>query len=305
MEQNKSNKNTIYLIIIIALVAVIGYLIYMNSEKSSDIEEQVETIAQQDSEITQKSAELDQLRLEYARVAEEREKLGLNNDSLNSQIANLDKTITELRRTGKLNAQKRKELEDLVKNLRQDIVNKDLEISSLKEQVEALGKEKESLISEKDQMGQEMDSLKETEKQLSGKVAIASKLKAEGFKIYAINAKGKEKEGNEHKSKNIDKIKITFTLGENEVAEKNEKEFLLKVTDPLGAVLYDLSSGGGIFSINGEKAFYTSRQTLVFDNSRQSLEFVYKKGINFIPGKHTFEIFCEGHKIGQTELLVK
>ncbi len=305
MSEAKKNNSTIYLIVIALLVVVIAYLLYNQNKQTQTIEQQEDTIAVQDADITRKAQELDELRLEYARVMEERTLLGLSNDSLNEQVSKLDQTIRELRRTGSINAQKRKELEDLVVSLRSDIAQKDAEIAVLKQQVDSLGQANQSLQSENQEMGSEIQTLKTTEQRLSEKVAIASRLKVENLKMFAINAKGKERDGNEHRSKNIEKIKLLFNLGQNDVAEKNTKEVYLKVTDPSGTVLYDLSSGGGIFNFNGEKSFYTSRNEIAFDNSNQQVEFIYTKGIPFIQGNHLFELFCEGYKIGESTLIVK
>jgi regulator of replication initiation timing len=305
MAEQKRNNNTIYLVIIAILAVVIAYLLYTQNQQSNTIETQEETIATQDQEITQKTQELDQLRLEYARVMEERTQLNLNNDSLVAQVAKLDKAIRELRRTGKLNDQKRKDLEALVATLRTDLEAKDREIALLKEKVDSLGKENQNLQTEKQEMGSQIENLRTTEKQLSDKVAIASKLKAENIALFAVNSKGKERDGNEHKSKNIEKVKLVFTLGQNDVAERNAKDILLKVTDPSGTVLYDLNSGGGIFTFNGEKSFYTLREQIMFDNTNQKIELLYTKGMQFIPGEHLFELFCEGHKIGETRMKVR
>jgi regulator of replication initiation timing len=305
MAESRKNNSTIYLVIIAILVVVIGYLIFNQNKQSETIEQQTETIETQDAEITEKAKELDGLRLEYARVLEERTQLGLNNDTLNAQIASLDMTIRQLKRSGKLNAEKRAELEKLVQELKADIEARDQEIAQLRQQVDSLGKENTTLQSEKQEMGSQIENLKSTEKQLSEKVAIASRMKAENVALSVLNEKGKEREGNEHKAKNIDKVKLVFNLAKNDVAEKNAKEILLKVTDPSGTVLYDLSVGGGIFTFNGEKSFYTAKQDVAFDNSGQKVEFIYSKGMPFIKGNHTFELFCEGHKIGDAALLVK
>ena len=305
MAESRKNNSTIYLIIIAILVVVIGYLLFNQNKQSETIEQQSETIETQDAEITEKAKELDGLRLEYARVLEERTQLGLNNDSLNTQIANLDMTIRQLKRSGKLNAAKRAELEKLVQQLKADIQARDQEIATLRQQVDSLGKENTALQSEKQEMGSQIENLKSTEKQLSEKVAIASRMKAENVTLSVLNEKGKEREGNEHKAKNIDKVKLVFNLAKNDVAEKNTKEILLKVTDPSGTVLYDLSVGGGIFTFNGEKSFYTAKQEVSFDNTGQKVEFIYAKGMPFIKGNHSFELYCEGHKIGEASLTVK
>jgi predicted RNase H-like nuclease (RuvC/YqgF family) len=307
-EENRKQSNSLKVltVLVVILVIAIGFLIYSNMQLRNEVEDQSSKIVTKDSEVVQKTKELDELRLEFERVREEREALGLNNDSLNLQIQQLDKTISELRRTGSLNQQKRRELESLVASLRSDLAEKDAQIAALTSERDTLRRNVEVLEGERTMLRDTISTLSSTRERLQGKVDIASILKAENVKVSVINKRGgKEKDSKRFRAKNIDKVKVTFTLNENKVTDPGSKEVMISVIDPSGATLYDLANGGGIFDAEGKKAYYSVKQSVDYNNARQDVSVLYDKGIPFEEGKHIVEIYVEGHKIGESSFDVK
>ena len=75
--------------------------------------------------------------------------------------------------------------------------------------------------------------------------------------------------------------------------------------DANGATIYDLANGGGIFDAEGKKTYYTTKQTINFDNSHQQVEFIYKNDIPYSPGDHLILLYADGFKIGEARLKVR
>ena len=109
-----------------------------------------------------------------------------------------------------------------------------------------------------------------------------------------------------YKAKKIDKVKVSFRLAPNGLAQQNEKEIYMRILDPSGAVLSDMATGSGEFTYAGEGMIYTAMQRINFDNSRQQVNFVYGRGNQrFNPGRHAIEIYSEGFRIGEGEFTVR
>lgn len=306
-EETKKQSNSIKVLAVLVgiLVIAIGFLIYSNFQLRNENEDQAQKIVTKDSEVVQKTKELDELRLEFERVREEREALGLNNDSLNLRILDLDKNIAELKRTGSLSAKRRKELESLVADLRTELAEKDEQIAQLTQERDTLRKNVEVLQTESTSLRDTITNLSSTKERLQSKVNIASILKAENIQVSVINSRGKEKDKERPRAKNIDKLKVTFSLAENKVSDSGPKEVMLSVIEPNGATLYDLANGGGIFDAEGKKAYYSTKETVNYANTRQDVTLIYDKGMPYEKGKHIIEIYAEGHKIGETSLEIK
>ncbi|GAL86273.1 hypothetical protein MYP_3502 [Sporocytophaga myxococcoides] len=303
MEQ-KSNK-TVKILLALSLVVNIALIIFVitlnnqNDEKAQKIDELTGVVSTKDSEIVAKTQELETMSQDLERIRQERENLGLQNDSLDKQIANLNSFITQLKKTNKLDSKKRKELEELVAKLREEITTKDYEIAQLKTANDSLNTSVSNLTHEKRRLG---DSLDLTSKEL----AYASILKAEGVKVTALKENGKEMDQEEYKHSKIDRIKITFVLADNKAAKKNLKKFYVTLVPPSGTPFSDPINGGGIINLaDGTEAQYTLSQDLSFDNSNQKLSFILSKGFNYIPGQYKIHVYSEGHKIGEGGFNVK
>ncbi len=76
-------------------------------------------------------------------------------------------------------------------------------------------------------------------------------------------------------------MKVTFNLSRNDVSPKETKAVYLRILEPDGAALYNLSTGGGTFTVDGQEAFYTQKQDVVYDNYEQQLQFLYAKGAEY------------------------
>jgi hypothetical protein len=136
-------------------------------------------------------------------------------------------------------------------------------------------------------------------------VALASVLKAENMKFEAINNKGKVKDGQEFKVKALEKLRISFNIAENKIARVENKEIYLRLNEPDGSTLFDLATGGGMFTYEGKEIPFTLKTDVLFDNKKPEVGFVYLKGSGYKPGKYTVELYSEGYIIGTGSFTVK
>lgn len=283
---------------VITIILLIFLFVKMN-EKDQKIEELSGTVTTQGEDIVGRTQELENLNTDLERIKGEREKLGLSNDSLDQQIAKLNGYISQIKKTGKLDAAKRKELEALVSELRAEITKKDAEIAGLTSANDSLTTTLNTSNTQRAQLG---DSLSSKLKEL----AYASILKTKEIKVTCLKTNDKELDKEEYKAKQIDRFKIMFKLQDNKAAKKNTKTFYVRLITPSGTAFSDSNNGGGSFTTaEGEDMLYTMSQNLAFDNSEQAITVMMQKGFNYVPGTYKVEVYCEGFKIGENVVKVK
>ena len=302
-EENKKSNNLIFIIIILVLLGVIGYLLFNNNKKTETIEKQEETIALKGDSLNSKVAELEGLQLQYHSLQAQASQLGQSNDSLNAKIAELDNAIASLKKGNAVNMNK---LNAQIASYKKDLEAKEAEIIQLREENKNLNSSIDTLKQDKVVMNDSINNLRSVRSDLQSKYELASILKAENIKVSVINAKAKELNDDEYKAKNIDKVKLTFTLGDNKVAPKTKKVIYLQVIEPSGAPLFDSSLGGGFFKTSeGKEVPFTEKQTIDFTNTNQAVTFVYAKGSEYKIGTYTLKIWQDGNLIGTSTLVVK
>jgi hypothetical protein len=281
----------------------------MQHQKTQKVEEQEEVIRVKNSELENQIKVYEALKSDFERQSEELQAMGLSNDSLEAKVAQINADLIKLqgfRKTSFSLADQRK-FRDRASNLESQLKKKDQEIAKLKEDNEVLFGENTNLKTTQNQLTDTISTLKTNNQDLSQKVALASRLEAQNIQIGVINSRGKEKDDNddEFRARRVDKIKVSFNLGNNEVAAKETKEILMRLIEPDGSALYNLSTGSGTFMLNGEETFYTAKRDIVFDNSQQAVSFVYSKGADYKRGLHTIELYADGHQIGKTTFTLK
>jgi DNA repair exonuclease SbcCD ATPase subunit len=301
-EQKKTPTVPILICIIIALLGVIGYLLFSSSEKSDLIAKQENKIEADSATINAKVKELEELNLALTRAKMEMDELGKSNDTLNQQLAQLNEYIKQVKAG---NAKQINNLTSKLSEYKKLLEVKDQEITSLRAKTDSLTTEVGTLNQQKSQMNDSIASLNTVKSELAQQVAIASILKAENVRITAINKKDKELSKDEYKAKDVVKLKVLFNLGDNKVARKDNKQIIFRLIEPSGSVLYDAATGGGFFNVDGKDLPYTDKKSVKFDNSKQQVGFVYVKGSEYKSGTYTVEIYGDGTKIGESQFTVK
>jgi hypothetical protein len=305
-EEKSDSKKWLIIGFIIVLLGINGFQYYLNMQNKEEIAEKVELIENKNIEIAQQKNSLDSMVTELEGKIAELQKLNQDYQALESLKAEIEAERNKWK--NKFYSDK-KSVDDLIAKIKayeDQLVAKDEEMNKLKSQNETLFAETNTLKKEKNDLGDTITSIKVVKLELEQKVAVASILRAENVKVIAVNKKGKENADPdaEFKAKKIEKIKITFNLGDNKVAKKENKDIYMRLLEPEGSALYD-ANGKNTFNVNGKDIYYTDKQSVLFNNSKQALSFFYSKGAAWKPGKHTVEIYCEGEKIGEGGFLVR
>lgn len=302
--RRSGSKKGLIIAFIIFMLAINAILIFLNFNKNKEISLKDEEITEQQAKIDTISTQLDDALRELQAKKEELASLGADTSRLGEQLRLITLERDKLKRQGG-NGGNYNRLKRELDNAHALVGQYETEVSKLRAQVDTLFKYNTVLNTKYALMADSIKTFNSSKEELLNKLALASVLRAEHITTYVLSSKGKEKEGGEYKSKDIDLLRVSFLLAENKIAKMEGKEIILRVIEPDGGALFDLSTGGGSFMYNGKEIFYTAKQEILFDNKEQQVTFDYRKGSIYKAGNHVVEVYSEGHKIGESKFVVK
>ena len=315
MEQQQSpdtrNNSRILLIaaLFLVLLGINGVLYWMNREKNKENEQLTTQVKEKDDLLKTQITEYEKLKADFERQSQEVQAMGLSNDSLEARIASINADLLKLRsfKASSFSLADQRRFKERAQNLEAQLRRKDNEIAQLKADNEALYTEATTLKERQNRLTDTITTIARSNQELSEKVAVASRLQAENIRVGIVTSRNKERDDddNEFRAKRVEKVKITFNLGRNDVSPKETKQIILRLIEPDGAALYNLSTGGGTFMVDGSETFYTAKQDIVYDNTRQRVQFLYAKGGPYKTGLHTVELYEGGVMIGKTTFTLK
>lgn len=294
----RSNKSTIFIALLLIIVIIQSVKIYLDSQDKVELQTEKATTEQELASTMQRLTEIQQ---ELETKIAEIEKLGGDITELTKAKEDVEKQLRiKTKATGNLIAELRSKVEGYEELLKL----KDEEIEKLKSVNKVLLTENTDLKTEKNKLGDSINKLEQTKTELESKVTLASRLKAENFKIVALTDRNKEKES-PFRARQIAKLKVEFTIAENNVAPIEGKKIMIRIVDQNGQVLFDVAKGSGTFLFNGKEEFYTAMQEVLFDNSKQRLSFLYVKGSDYAEGNYILEVYTDDYLMGKGAFEVK
>ncbi|MGI4740502.1 MAG: hypothetical protein ACRYG7_35460 [Janthinobacterium lividum] len=306
--QNNS-RVLLWVALVLVLLGINGVLFYLNTQKKTENEQLTTQVQAKDTKLQAQIKEFEDLKTNYERQSQDLQKLGLSNDSLEARISGINADLLKLRsfKAGSFSLAEQQRFKQRALNLEGQLKKKDEQIAELRKSNENLYTETTTLKERQNKLTDTISTIAKTNQELNAKVGVASRLQADNIHISILTSKNKEKDDDkeEFKAKRVDRVKVTFSLARNDVSPKETKQIYLRILEPDGAALYNLSTGGGTFSVDGQEAFYTQKQDVVFDNSKQPLQFVYAKGGDYKIGQHTVELYEGGALMGKTSFTLK
>ena len=307
--RSNNSRVLLWVALFAVLLGINGVLFYLNQQKGTKNEVLTTEIQAKDGKLQEQIKQYEALKADFERQSQELQALGLSNDSLEAKIAGVNADLLKLRsfKAGSFSIAQQNLFKQRARNLEGQLRKKDDDIASLKKDNETLYTETTTLKQRQNKLADTISTIAKANQELTEKVGVASHLQADNIKIAIITTRNKEKadDKDEFKAKRVEKVKITCNLARNDVSPKETKAIYLRILEPDGAALYNLSTGGGTFTVDGQEAFYTQKQDVVYDNSRQKLEFTYAKGAEYKKGAHTVELYESGQLMGKTTFTLK
>lgn len=288
------NKKLIapFVIVIIILAAITGYLFYsLHEQKQENIE-------------MQELAALDKKEMEneYKEFADQYSEMmtKINNDSIIAQLTQeqlrTQQLLKELQETKSTNAREiarlKKELADVRAVLREYVMT----IDSLNRLNQSLMAENATVRGQLDESNRQNEALSNERASLSEKVAIAAQLDATGINLTPLNKKGKS----ESNMKKWKQLRVDFSIAKNVTAQSGLKTVYVRITTPVGSVL-----SAGTFPYENKQLQYSIKKTLEYDGQNTPVSVFWNINEVHTAGTYRIDIFCDGQMIGNKSFVMK
>lgn len=302
---NKNWRNYLTAFLVIALLGTWAYIIWDKSKTK-------ETIQQKDLVITNTSSQRDELQkeLEDATMRYDMIKTSSANmvHSKDSAISKKDRDIAQKKikiqqLLSKVGATEEElaQAKTLIASLNGDIQGYQTQVETLQGEKIVLTREKNTVIQQRDKVQNDFDSATSIIRQKEAVIDVASTLHASNFSILAIHEKSNGKEKTTTTAKRVDKLRISFDLDENRVAQSGTKNIYICITAPDGSPLALEAMGSGKFNTrDGVEKFFTQKIDVNYtQGQRQTLSIDWKQNSSFLTGDYKIEIYNNGFKIGE------
>jgi len=290
-----STKVYFFVVAIVALLATNVYFYVKYKNTGDQVYELTSEKVNMQAEIDRIEAEMDQLTDENIEI----------NAALKASQDSVRTTIASLRQQLEQNNLSRGQLGEA----RQEINQLKQQVSQYKTEIEQLKTQNDRLKSERDQLKREISSssdrvavLEELNTDLTDKVKLASALKLSHILVNGVRERSGDKEGIETRARRADKLKITFTIADNPLAEKGVHDVYLRVIDPNGNLR---TADYGLFEVNGNQIQYTYKTTIEFVNDGASYTVDWKDTKAFQKGTYTILLYADNAIMGQGSVVLK
>ncbi len=235
-----------------------------------------------------------------------------NKDSIITQkdieIAQKKQRIQELIAKVNASADEIAEAKHLIGSLNGDIEGYKTQVQNLNADKRQLSQDKSIVTKEIDNVKSNIDSIKtivsrkdEIIKQQNDIIFTATTLNASNFSIAGISERKNNKERLTVTAKKVDKLQVSFDLGENRIAQSGPKDIYICITGPDGSPLSVEAFGSGkLQTKEGDEVFYTQKIDVNYiQGQRQTVSIYWKQNINFASGNYKITVYHNGLKIGE------
>ena len=129
-------------------------------------------------------------------------------------------------------------------------------------------------------------------------------VKAVGIKT----SHGGKKDSETAKASKVDKIRVTFDVGENKLTVAGPKDIYIRIISPDAQELADTKDAAHQFSFGGTTSYFAAKKTIDYSNQPMSVLVMCSKGKDtdqLAAGKYIIEIYSDGVMIGTTTMTLE
>ncbi len=291
--------------LVAALLCSWGYIIWLKSKTS-------ETFQQKELVISNTSIQIDQLQKELEDATRLYDMIKTSSANMvhrkDSTISRRDREIADKRNRiqqllSKIGATEEElvEAKGLIASLNTDIVGYRQQVETLQGEKLVLTQEKNTVIKERNKVQKDFDSATNVIKEKEEVIDIATTLHASNFSVLGINETDDGKEKQTTTAKRVDKLRISFDIDENRIAQSGTKNIFVCITGPDGKPLASEALGSGKFNTrNGEQKYFTQKIDINYtQGQRLAVSIDWKQNTNFEKGDYKIEVYNNGFKIGE------
>jgi len=304
-KENRGRGLIIILFVIIALLAALaGYLFF----QLNDLKKQTETLkvqkAEVDKDIEDYRARLQELSAKYDSLIAAHEGLRAELTLERDKVTALYTDYQRLKASGEGAASTggkslRAKLEEMQQTLDENLAV----IADLKAKNQDLTNENFRAVKELEETNAQNGKLTQENSKLTKTVEVAKRLKT--YELYADAvrlSKGGTKEKQTDKASKADRLRVCFTVLDNQIADKQEKLLYAVIKDP-DRKTFTQGDKSKITLLKGDEISYSIKKEIFYDNKVMQLcmNWDLSQEEKLKAGKYVVEIYAEGVLIGSTD----
>jgi uncharacterized protein (DUF3084 family) len=327
MNNSKDSMNkqrTLFIVTVIVLIGIIGFLLINNNQKTKVVQEQAVEI----DEIERLKLDLEK---QYFEALSELESQRGTNEELNAlierqkeELKQQKKQIGQLLNTRSDLNKARQQIADLKTNLSNYLEeirdlkemnemlsseNQQLQVktSQLSEEVQRERSAKQELSAVKETLSSEKERLERNNQNLSKKVNKASVIQVSNLQITGLEVRSSGKERKKSKAGSVDRLRICFTAAENTIAESGYERYYIRIVTPAGVTLGTDSDGSGSFNSSDDNSSirYTLIKEFDYSNTKQDICVNWDQDNPFGKGDYKIEVYNKGYLAGSSVFKLK
>lgn len=177
-------------------------------------------------------------------------------------------------------------------------------------QLDSLYVVNEQLVAENERIREEVQeerkqnrNLQRQRDELTSKVSMAAVLRIYNLSADAVRFKGGSQETETDKAGRTERVRVTFTIGQNDLVESGTKTFYMRIADPSKSIISKGMGDEYAFMYQGEMLQYTEKIQVNYDNREKDVRAYYVKpsGKEMQPGYYFVDIYDDNNNlVGQT-----
>lgn len=274
---------------VVVLALIIAGAAYYIMRQKTQMEELVQAY---DLDKESLEDEFNDLSLQY-----EGYKFKVGNDSLMSLLSTeqtkVQRLQEELRTVKATNTKRISELKKELALLRKIMRNYVVQIDSLNKANEELRNENKQVVKKYQQATSTANKLAEDKKELSNRVALASKLDATDISVVPVNGRNKPMK----KISKMEQLVINFKLAKNITAPVGEKVVYVRIMKPDDDIL--VKSRADVFTYENGELNYSIKRQVEYAGEDLPVTMYWKIEEFLSPGDYRIDIFADGNRIGR------
>ena len=304
-EKKKNGKNQILLYAILAALVIALVFVIVLARKNASIKNDLKTLeAEKEMQRVEFEAEVDSLMRVHNELKESYGELSL-------ELAEKDSII-------QADAEEIKRLLDSqwdYNRIKKKVASLQVISQKYVRQMDSLYTVNRELVEENERIREQYQNerrqnstLTRQTEELTSIVNQAATMKIYNCTATAVRFKGGSKEATTDRANRAERIRIDFTLAENDLIRSGNKVIYIRIADPTKMVICKGSGDEYSFTSNGEALQYTELVRVNYDGKETPVRAYYSKpaDIEFRPGYYFIDVYEQGGKlIGQTSLELK
>jgi hypothetical protein len=298
-----SNKIYFLIAVILVLLGTNAYLYFKDKTANERIVTVTDEKSSMQTEIDKIEAELDQATSSNVKLTKDMQQ---SEELARQKIAELREQLKK----GQITHGELVKAQDEIKQLRFFVTKYTVDIEELKNKNAVLTVERDSLktsvntaTAKVSDLENQNKGLNSTNQELSSKVKVASAIKAGSIAITPLRVRNSGKESDVVKANTTKKLRLSFNVVQNDIADKGMHDIYIRITDPSGNLI--TSNNNSTFTGDDEELQYTYKTAIEFSNDGKVYQIDWTNPANFQKGTYNVVLYADGHVMGQKSISLK